>query len=267
MAVFISASDEYSGGDVRGTFLFAGYVGPEKDWSDLFVPAWQQRVLDGPPTIPYLHMTEIRSRKWRDEHGISKLAADDRVDEAALVIDTMGSFYPVAVEVDGGHFKDGFAELKVRRQDARQFEAKPFEPDYLCFLTYAHTVLDHVHQFHPHVERVDFIVERKGQISRYINEFHSGLAMALTSIKRSELSPLVGKLLPADKDRIPCQAADVLCWHAGRFERAQEVKPEDIPDARRYLKLRNRKGVWVHLPNDVLSEMATALLPLKKNGV
>src|SRR5689334_19334212 len=59
MAVFISASDEYSGSDGSGSFLFAGYIGPEKDWSDFFVPAWRQRVLDGPPTIPYLHMTEI----------------------------------------------------------------------------------------------------------------------------------------------------------------------------------------------------------------
>jgi hypothetical protein len=52
MAVFISASDEHSGSDGRGLFLFAGYVGPELDWSDFFVLAWQERVLDGPRKFP-----------------------------------------------------------------------------------------------------------------------------------------------------------------------------------------------------------------------
>ena len=259
MAIFISASDEHSGSDGRGLFLFAGYVGPEPDWSHFFVPAWQERVLDGPPNIPYLHMTEIRSQEFRDKWGLSGVAADDRVDEAVSIINTMGSFYPIAIAVDASHLKSAFRESKVRRAEAKQFEAKPFEPDYLCFLAYAHTVLDYVHEKHPHVEKVDFIVERKGYITRYINEFHSGLAKALTSIGRPELSPLVGELSTGDKDRIPCQAADVLCWHAARFENAQEVASQDIPDARRYLKLRNRKGLWFDLNNDLVSEMAAKM--------
>jgi hypothetical protein len=267
MAVFVYGSDEYSGGDARGSFLFAGYIGPEEDWSRFFTPAWKQRVLDGPPEIPYLHMTDIRSKKWRERWGISKLAAEDRVDEAASVINNMGSFYPVAVEVGHSHVKDVFAEAKVRREEAKQFEAKPFVPDYLCFVTYAHTVLDYVRKKHPHVEKVDFIVEKKGYITRYINEFHSGLARALTAIGRTDLSPLVGALSIGDKARIPCQAADFLCWHAGRFENAQEVKPEDYRDGERYLKLRNRNGLWLHLPNSVLCELAAGLLKLQSPSV
>jgi hypothetical protein len=259
MTIFISASDEHSGSDGKGLFLFAGYVGPEPDWSRFFVPAWQARVLDGSPKIPFLHMTEIRSQEFRDKWGLSRLAADDRVDEAVSVIDTMGSFYPIAIEVDSSHLKNAFRESKLRRAEAKQFEAKPFEPDYLCFLAYAHRVLDYVHEKHPHVEKVDFVVEQKSYITRYINEFHSNLAEALKSIGRLDLGALVGALSVGDKDRIQCQAADVLCWHAARFENAQEVARQDIPDARRYLKLRNRKGLWFNLSNDLLSQMAAAL--------
>jgi hypothetical protein len=260
MAVFISASDEHSGSDGLGLFLFAGYVGPEADWSDFFVPAWQERVLNGPPKIPYLHMTEIRSQEFRNRWGLSsQLAADDRVDEAVSVIDTMGSFYPIAIAVDANHLKSAFRETKVRRAEAKQFEAKPFEPDYLCFLAYAHTVLDYVHEKHPNVERVDFIIEQKNHVTRYINEFHSNLAAALKGIGRPDLSPLVGALSVGDKECIPCQPADVLCWHAARFENAEAVASQDIPDAQRYLKLRNRKGWWFDLKNDLVSEMAAKM--------
>jgi len=266
MAVFVSASDEHSGPDGRGLFVFAGYVGPEQDWWRFFLPAWQERVLDGPPTIPYLHMTEIRSRAFREKWGLSRSAADQRIDEAVAVIDTMGSFYPIGIEVDAGHIKDTFIDSKVLRQhtkqfEAKQFEAKPFEPDFLCFLTYAYVVLNYVHNVHPHVEKVNFIVERKGHVTRYIDEFHSGLGEALIFIGRTDLTPLVGELSTGDKERIPCQVADMLCWHAARFENAQEVKTEDIADARRYLKLRNRKGKLFSLSNSQVSEMAGAIFP------
>jgi hypothetical protein len=266
MAVFISATDEHSGGDGKGLFLFAGFAGPEEDWSQFFVPAWQERVLDGPPKIPFLHMTDIRSNKFRNKYGISRLEADRRVDEAIDIIDTMGSFYPIAVEVDGSEFKNEFAEAKMRRSSAKQFEAKPFEPDYICFLAYAHTLLDYIHAKHPHVEKVDFVIEQKGIITRYVNEFHSHLADAMNSINRPELGLLVGALSVGDKERIPCQAADVLCWHAARFENAQEVAPQDIPDARRYLKLRNRRGKWFDL-NTMRPQMASTLLKFEDQGV
>jgi hypothetical protein len=261
MAVFISASDEHSGSDGRGRFLFGGYIGPELDWLQFFVPAWQGRVLDGPPKIPYLHMTEIRGKEFRDKYGLSRWDADKRVDEAARVINAMGSFYPIVVEMDGGHVKDTFTEAKVRRSNAKQFEAKPFEPDYLSFLAYAHTVLDYVHEKHADVEKVDFIVEQKGLITRYIEDFHSGLGEALKAINRPELSPLVGALSYGDKERIPCQAADFLCWHAARFENAEELRSEDVPDATRYVRMRGRQGLWFHCNNELISEMAAKMLP------
>lgn len=266
MAVFISASDENSGSDGCGRFLFAGWIGPERDWSDFFVPAWQERVLDGPPQIPYLHMTEIRSNEFREIWKISTREADDRVKAAISVLDTMGSFYPLVVELDGGHVKEIFAESKVSRLNAKQFEAKPFEPDYLCFLAYAYGILGYVHDVHPSVEKVDFIVEQKGYITRYINEFHANLGSALAAIDCEYLSPLVGALSVGDKERIPCQAADVLCWHIARFNKwvddgqHQDLPYADIVDLRRYWKLRNRHGKLITLDNKVLSEMAAAIL-------
>lgn len=75
MAIFVAASDESAGSDEHSLFLFAGWIGPEKDWSQFFVPAWQERVLDGPPRIPYLHMTEIRSKEFREKCGLSKVSS------------------------------------------------------------------------------------------------------------------------------------------------------------------------------------------------
>lgn len=188
--------------------------------------------------------------------GYLRLAADDRVDAAADVIDAMGSFYPIAIQIDAYYARKAFNNSRFRRAKARQFEAKRIEPDYLCFLAYAHTVLDYVHEKHPEVEKVVFAVEQKGVISRYLNEFHSNLYETLKAINRPELAPLVGALTIADKEHIPCQAADVLCWHAARFEHAEKLKPEDEADARRYLKIRDRKGVWFELKNDLVAEMA-----------
>jgi hypothetical protein len=37
----------------------------------VFAPAWQERVLDGRPQIPYLHVTEIRRREWHFRRGES----------------------------------------------------------------------------------------------------------------------------------------------------------------------------------------------------
>src|ERR1700686_3067758 len=70
MAVFVAYSDESGSGDARGQFLVGGYVASEQDWPYV-AGAWQERVLDGPPRIPYLHMRECRNADWRQEVGVS----------------------------------------------------------------------------------------------------------------------------------------------------------------------------------------------------
>lgn len=104
MAVFVSASDETSGKNQRDTFFFGGWIAPQEDWSRFFELAWQERVLDGPPSIPHLHMTDMRSRRWREKHGLTRLVADDRIDEAIQLLDTMATLFPICVSVDAGHF-------------------------------------------------------------------------------------------------------------------------------------------------------------------
>ena len=113
MAIFVASSDESAGKNQRDTFFFGGFVGPEDDWFRFFAPAWQERVLDGPPAIPYLHMTEIRSAQWRDKYGISRLQADDRVDEAFTLIDTMPTLYPVGLFTNPCHLLYQFQTRKV----------------------------------------------------------------------------------------------------------------------------------------------------------
>ena len=70
MAVFVSHSDESGVGDPGGKFLVSGYVAREAYWPAI-AREWQEKVLDGPPKIPYLHMREIRNEAWRNEHGIT----------------------------------------------------------------------------------------------------------------------------------------------------------------------------------------------------
>jgi hypothetical protein len=251
MAVFVSGSDESAGKNQRDTFFLGGFVGPQDDWSLFFAPAWQERVLDGPPAIPYLHMTDIRSPQWRAKYGLSRLQAEDRVDEAFTLIDTMATLYPVGVHVDAGHLRDKFATSRVV---ASTGGSRPFEPDYICFLGYAFAVLSYVKTHHPGAEKVDFVIEQKPDVTKYIQEFHSQLALCLEAIGEPSLSTLVGNLIPGGKDRVPLQAADVLCWHSCR-------PPEtmDAADIRRYAKLAHRKGCQMELTNEEVSKMDAAL--------
>ena len=60
MAIFLAASDETKGANAFASYHYAGWIATEPDWSQFFTTAWQERVLDGPPKIPYMHMTEMR---------------------------------------------------------------------------------------------------------------------------------------------------------------------------------------------------------------
>jgi hypothetical protein len=254
MAVFVSGSDETAGKTKRDTFLFAGWVAPEEDWSRFFAPAWQERVLDGPPKIPYLHMTEMRSAKWRDKYGISKLDADDRIDEAITLIDTMPTLYPVGMRVDAGHLRDRFVTTKVKMSATTKPIA--YEPDFTCFLAYVWVVLNYVDRHYEDAEKVDFVVEQNGVITKYIQDFHSTIPQALTALGSPALARLVGELIPGGKDRVPLQAADVLCWHTAR---ARHPETMDLADKRRYFRISRLKGIYQQISNEQISQMATAL--------
>jgi hypothetical protein len=260
MAVFVSGSDETSGKDHRGVFHHAGFIAPEKDWSDYFAPAWRERVLDGIPSIPYLHMTDIRSDKWRKKYGLSRLEAEGRVDEAIRVIDGMGSLYAIGSRADAGFFLDMFAgdDGKILTNKGA---IKKFVPDHLCFMGYVFVVLNYVNYTHPEAEKVDFIVEHKHGVFDEVNEFYDGMAGILTELGSPELVDLLGELIPGHKDRVPLQAADVLCWHSQRAQ-AGIIAGND---AARYWKLAHRGGFRHEWTEKEIIQLSRNLMEKKKN--
>lgn len=252
MAVFVSASDENTATD-KSEFLCAGFLAPEEDWSNYFAPAWQERVLDGPPPIPYLHMTDIRSRKFRDDHGLSRVDADSRLDEAIRVIGGLGSLRAVLIDINARHFRETMSDMKFI---ASTGGIKDYHhPDYFCFQAYVFALLMYVEKWHPDAEKVDFIVERNGEITKHIQTFHSNMAAVLEQRGKSSLARLVGELIPGGKDRIPLQAADVLCWHIGRARNPETMDDDDI---RRHDSLSEIRGIRVPIEDSVVSTIKAA---------
>jgi hypothetical protein len=147
MAVFVSFSDESTGKNQRDTFVWAGWLGPEEDWSRFFTPAWNERVLAGPPRIPYLHMTDIRNQKWRDSHGIASIDAENRIDHGCVVLDQLANLHPLRVVIDTDYFRDEFREIRVTPDRRKQFASTMYGPDYLAFLAYAWTTLKYLAEY------------------------------------------------------------------------------------------------------------------------
>lgn len=252
MAVFVSASDESMVTDKSG-FLFGGFIAPEEDWSLYFAPAWQEMVLDGPPSIPYLHMTEIRSRKFREEHGISRGDADSRVDKAIKVIEQLGSVRAALIDINAPHFRN---EMSATKFIASTGAVKDYHhPDYFCFQAYVLAVLMYVNRWHPDAEKVDFVVERNGEITKHIQTFHANIASVLEQMGKPSLASLVGELLPGGKDRIPLQAADVLCWHMARARTPDTMDDDDI---RRHNALADIRGIHVPLEESLVESIKSA---------
>ncbi len=258
MGVFVSFSDESSGRDERDTFLLAGWMGPEEDWSRFFTPAWDERVLAGPPRIPHLHMTDIRRPQWRKDHGIRDEDAENRIDQACVILDQLANLHPIRIVTDAGNFRDEFRETRVVRTTQKQFAASKFEPDYICFLAYAWASLKYLAEYHPEAEKLDFVVERKTTITNYIQDFHSQLPDALAALGSPDLARLVGQLVPADKNCLPLHAADLLCWHCARREKLETMRPSD---KLRYKTIAYRKGIRVPISKEMTMEMKSAVFP------
>jgi len=253
MAVFVSASDESDGGHHRSTFWHGGWVAPESDWFSYFSPAWQERVLDAKPAIPFLHMTDIRDPQWCTEHGVSWLQAQDKLDEAVRLIDSMGSLYPITTNMSGGVFLDARGKKKVMENVAGDKGAR-FLVDHFSFNTYVYTVLKYIHARHPEAEKVDFIVERKEGVFEKLKQFYGTFEDSLKMVGAPELVKYLGKITSAGKDRVPVQAADMLCWRASRADLGV-LKDRDLMRA---AVLFNRKGKVIPLPDEIHYDLARA---------
>ena len=246
MAVFTAFSDESGVEDLRGKFLVGGYAASEMDWP-FFARAWQERVLDGPPPIPYLHMKEIRRESFRAKHNLTPRDAEDRVDEAIRLIRSTGGLVAVASTMLRADLEDGL-HRKVREHGVRP-RIGIDEPDYFCYLAYALYVLKEVQHLYPEARRIDFVVSKKNKITNHVKEFHD----VLRELIGPPLDSLVGELIPGSmEDRLPLQAADVLCWHLQRHYAAQVTGKPDRIDEHRLKLLGETQG---HLHEYSLADM------------
>jgi phosphoglycolate phosphatase-like HAD superfamily hydrolase len=251
LAVFVSASDESDGGNHRSKFWHCGFIAPESDWYTYFAPAWQERVLEN-PNIPYLHMTDIRDHEWRTEHGITWLQAQDKMDEAAILIDQMGSLRPIAASMSGGAFLDAFGTKKII-QKATGKKGYRFLVDHFSFNAYVFTVLFYVKHRHPEAEKVDFLVERKEGVWE-LKQFYDTFDDALRFVGHEDLVPLLGEMQPGGKDRAPLQIADMLCWHTSR----RDLGILTGRDAARGQLILKRHGIINPVGDDVIRKLASA---------
>jgi hypothetical protein len=248
MAVFVAASDETDcGTDHRGTFFHCGFLAPEQDWYNIFIPLWKMRVLKGPPLIPHFHMTDMKSKYWCKDNGIDLGEADFRIDEAFGVITAMPSLYPIACEFNAGHVLDVFQ----RKMQFKTGAIRRFEPDYLAFIGYVDKVLEVVEENYSEAEKVDFVVEAKGETTKRIMEFYDKLPNNLVTLGHPRRGQLMGAFIPAKKDSVPVHAADLLCWYTRRaYEQSLEAR-----DIKRYSKIATRIGARLKLSNEEIETL------------
>jgi hypothetical protein len=216
MTTFVAAADETEAGNQLGLFMYGGFVAPVHFWEDWFVPAWEERVLNTRPNIPYMHISEVRTSRWQRQQGISKSRVEAGINEAARVIASSGALHHVRNEMDGGHFRSVFRETRVIRR-SKQPGLYQFQPDYIGFLGFAYGALDFVWREYPGAERVDFVIERKSGITQHVTEFHASLGESLAQKGETHLVPLIGELIPGGKETVSLQAADFVMWHQRRF--------------------------------------------------
>jgi hypothetical protein len=255
MAVFLAASDETSG---EGMFHHAGYLAPLTCWADAFVPAWERIVLAGPPHIDEFHVTDLRSRSWREKHGITEEDAEARIDAAVNLIWETKEIFAVRSSVDAPHFEDHASGLRFRLNDPRRAPAD-FVVDYPSFHGYLYLVLMTC-ALYPGTKKVDFLIEKKREVFPAMHDFHNGLRESFANIGLPRVSAIVGELIPGDKKRIPLQAADLLCWHTQRSfanSRNPAIDFSEV-DRQRYAKL-TRLGTGQTWEQPMIEELCHGL--------
>jgi Protein of unknown function (DUF3800) len=237
VAVFVAYSDESGVADPAGEFLVSGYVANELEWPWI-ASAWQDRVLNGSPQLPYLHMREIRNEEWRNQHGISFNESENRISEAVRVLYSMGAMSAIASVIKREDLRE-VIHSKFKRK--KNIPVGLDEPDYFCFLAYASFMLAEVYKRHPHAKKVNFIVSKKNKVTEHYQGFVETMKRYFGE-RQPELSALVGDLIPASMENVlPLQAADVLCWHLQRYYADKGYRDRTMENRGWYL-LKERDG-------------------------
>jgi hypothetical protein len=255
MAVFLSASDETTGGNI---FHYAGYLAPVTCWVDYLAPVWNKYVLDGPPRISEFHIVDLRSKSWREKHGITETDAIARIDAAVDLISSTPGVFAIRSTIDNGHFEEQASGLRFRLNDPRRAPTS-YVVDYPAFEGYVHQVLS-VCAAYEKTEKVDFLIEKKREVFPAIKEFFEALKGDYNKSDMPRFAEIMGELIPADKKSIPLQAADLLCWHTQRYA-ASSVSPSitfSDADHQRLSKL-TRLGSSQTWPRELIEELCGGL--------
>jgi hypothetical protein len=258
VAVFVSFSDEAGTGDAKGEFLVSGYVAEEREWP-FVAGAWQERVLDGPPKIPYLHMTEIKNDGWRRKYEISQHDSQDRISEALKILSHSGG---LSINTSIIKRSELTAILHSRYSRKKDVPLHLSEPDYFCFLAYSAFTVANVYRKYPCAEKVDFVVSRKQKVTHHINGAHDDVRKLLGAIE-PRLQQMMGEIIPASmEERLPLQSADFLCWHQQRLYAGTSHPVDD----ERLTVLKNSADGYVQRwgPKELLS-VAERMMPASRS--
>jgi hypothetical protein len=216
MAVYVAFSDESASGDEEnGLFILGGYVASFEHWPCV-VEAWQKHVLDAHPCIPYLHMNEIRRKKFQAKWRLSETQAADKVKTAISILTDSDGLLPILSLIEQRGFKRLRTELRARNIP-RLVDTR--DPDYVAYVTYVTTVLLEVRAQFTDAQEVRFMISKKPKVTDNIigsektPGFHERLASEL-SASHPALAGLLGVVNRVDALQEPAaQAADLLCWH------------------------------------------------------
>jgi hypothetical protein len=210
MAVFVAASDETSTAGRDGMFIYGGWAARRDDWSDWFEKSWTERVLNLRSPLTQFHTKDLKSRHWRFKNQVTLRNAEDRMDEAARIIQSAGYLIPFTSSINKKAIQEHLLKpLKVARIDLPKGTAVP---DYFGFLAFAAEVITLLPRLYDNVEQVDFLIERNGKVTDYMRRVHGQLIKLL----EPQDSRRVGEFIPAGKDTPALQAADFLLWHLQR---------------------------------------------------
>lgn len=222
MSVYVAYSDETGTPSPNGAFVVGGYVGPENEWP-LFSKRWAENVLNPPPSIPYLHMVEMRSKGFRASHGLTD--AEGLAKVTAGINTITGDSH---IRRYFGTINRGGLQQVQQRIEREGFKYPHYlkDPDYMCFLAFARTLVLDVAETCGEVTRINFMVAKKSPVTHHYKGFRDELKAFFQDSHPSAAS-LIGDLTPASQDlHIPLQASDCFLWHLQRAY-AQNLDAED----------------------------------------
>ena len=140
MALFTLACDESWGKPEQGMFYRAGLLAPEEDFANYFIPAWRERVLNAPPSIPFLHLTQIYNAEWATKHRLGRVGANDKVAAAIGVMAQLGSVYLLAGRIPAKYAETAFQQVKVEVDSGEP--PRDFHPEFPLFTSFVRAAID-----------------------------------------------------------------------------------------------------------------------------